>query len=165
MPRGVYERTRSAMRDRFWAKVDRRGQDECWVWTAGRSEGYGRFMTISIGGVADTVGAHVFSHWLATGVWPSQGMDVRHSCHNRACVNPAHLSLGTRLDNMRDMKEAGRQRRGEDKPNHKLTWLAAASIREAHAQGAEAVELARRYGVSAAAIRQVINHRTWSTAS
>jgi hypothetical protein len=30
--------------DRFWAKVDRRGADECWPWLAYRSaDGYGRF--------------------------------------------------------------------------------------------------------------------------
>jgi hypothetical protein len=27
---------------------------------------------------------------------------VRHQCHNRRCINPAHLSLGSRADNKRD---------------------------------------------------------------
>ena len=30
--------------ERFWAKVDRRGPDECWIWTAYRDpDGYGQF--------------------------------------------------------------------------------------------------------------------------
>lgn len=27
---------------------------------------------------------------------------VRHRCNNRRCVNPAHLELGTRRDNLED---------------------------------------------------------------
>lgn len=34
---------RVALVERFWSKVDRRGDDDCWEWTASRfPEGYGR---------------------------------------------------------------------------------------------------------------------------
>jgi hypothetical protein len=33
---------------------------------------------------------------------------VRHSCNTPACINPAHLRVGTQRDNMQDMIQAGR---------------------------------------------------------
>jgi hypothetical protein len=40
-------------------------------------------------------------------------MAVAHRCHNRACVNPAHLHLATAAENTAESMEAGRLARGE----------------------------------------------------
>lgn len=36
------------------------------------------------------------------------GVDIMHSCDNRLCVNPAHLAIGTRSENMKDAYNKGR---------------------------------------------------------
>jgi hypothetical protein len=92
--------------DRFWEKVDRRGDDECWNWTAGRNRwGYGKFSPRTPG----HMGAHRFSAMLHFGMFDLRLL-VLHHCDNPACVNPAHLYLGTDADNARDKRVRGRSR-------------------------------------------------------
>lgn len=75
----------NATEERFWSKVQK--GDGCWKWTAHLStKGYGRFSITR----SNVVPAHRFAFELAGGQVPA-GMVVDHMCHNRSCVNPAHL--------------------------------------------------------------------------
>ena len=56
--------------------------------------------------------AHRFVYETLNGKLPTE-LIVMHSCDNRACILPEHLSAGTVQDNQTDMKNKGR---GRNKP-------------------------------------------------
>lgn len=81
----------------FWEHT--RKTDSCWIFTTNiNALGYGGLAFRGI-----WIGAHVFSWKLhnPNKVIP-RGWVIRHSCDNPSCVNPEHLLLGTKSDNMRD---------------------------------------------------------------
>ncbi len=109
-----------AAMNRFWNKVNKKGPDECWEWTAGiRYKGYGAF---NIGG--GVVGSNRMAYCLDKGLELSdiRGKCVCHSCDNPPCCNPAHLWLGTQIDNIKDRDNKGRGSyvAGEKHPGAKL---------------------------------------------
>lgn len=102
--------------ERFWDKVNK--TDTCWLWTANTSHGYGLFMV-----EGKRVRTHVYSFIIANGGY-EKGLVVCHSCDTPTCVNPAHLSIGTQADNLRDMYQKGRGARQQlthCKHGHELT--------------------------------------------
>ena len=141
---------------RFWSKVRRAGPDECWEWSGGMfPKGYG---CIRMG--RDVVGAHRVSWMLAHGELPS--LCVLHRCDNPACVNPAHLFLGTKADNNADMLAKGRQVRGEANRRSKLGRADVVMIRSLAADGCTKAEIGRLFEVDAKTIHAVVTGRTWS---
>ena len=170
MPIGVYLRTKPVKKrpiaERFWEKVDRRGPDECWPWTAFRLRGgYGRFRVQPL-----CLYAHRVAWELEKGAIPS-GMFVCHHCDNRPCCNPRHLFLGTNADNMADMVAKGRQshngRKGEKNSNSILSDDDVVAIRLALSEVGgklpygSAAKLARHYGVSGTTVCDVYYRRRW----
>lgn len=79
---------------RFWAKVDRRGPDDCWEWRGSVWNGYGQFRSHGI-----TVRAHRYAYELLVGPIPDETLD--HLCRNRACVNAEHLEPVSAVENAR----------------------------------------------------------------
>ncbi len=147
--------------ERFTSKFEKRGPDECWPWTAGTNAGgYGWF-----GFNGRTRLAHRVSWTLNIGEIP-EGLHVLHRCDNRPCVNPAHLFLGTQLDNVADRVAKGRSGGGslcgEDHPRVKLTAEKVAEIRARYVPRVVTQEfLAKEYGVTRGNIHAIVSGKTW----
>ncbi len=141
-------------RDRFRAKIEY--QEDCWLWTGTRNwKGYGQFWSGE-----KMVQAHRHSYAQKYGPIPA-GKIVMHSCHIRACVNPAHLSLGTDRENLAERDRLGRQAHGSRHANSKLDDAKVRAIRQRYADGETGSSLAREYGVKQPTISQVICGRNW----
>jgi hypothetical protein len=141
--------------DRFWARVARRGPDECWEWTGGRGGPlpYGRFWPTKHRPML----AHRYSYELHNGPIPP-GMMVCHSCDNPPCVNPAHLWLGTGHDNQRDRTAKGRGTQGGRNGRAKLSPDDVAAIR---ADPRNHATVARDYGVTPETVSNARRGVTW----
>jgi hypothetical protein len=101
---------RRPVAERFWEKVDRRGPDECWPWTAAtKGHGYGMFAVAKVDGRVILRQAHRMAYELAVGPIP-EGLEIDHTCSVRNCVNPAHLEPVTHLENCRRTVRRGRGR-------------------------------------------------------
>jgi len=74
--------------------------------------------------------AHRFIYETLIGPIPD-GKLVRHSCDNRACINPEHLLLGTSYDNSQDMVSRNRQARLGRPATNIDELLEAVTLREA----------------------------------
>lgn len=120
--------------------------------------GYGR---LSYKGT--TRKAHRVSFLLFKGEIP-EGKIILHSCDNRLCVNPAHLSVGTHLDNKIDCIKKGREYKlpsgkGEDNPHSKLTAEMVKEIR--CIKGLSQRKIAKMYNVSRSAINNILSGVNW----
>jgi hypothetical protein len=91
--------------ERFWRYVEKGLDDECWPWT-GSTTNKRDGRSASDRDEAPLY-AHRVSYEINVGPIPD-GLVVMHSCDNPPCVNPAHLSAATQIENMRDMAAKGR---------------------------------------------------------
>jgi hypothetical protein len=132
--------------DDFWKRVDKTTANGCWEWQGGRvKDGYGSFK--------------MNKQWMQTHRWAMlfeghviKDKVVMHSCDNPACVNPAHLSLGTQQDNIRDMHNKGRY----VKPKSKLSDADIKDIRESNLSLSQ---IGKKYNISAPYASNIRNYK------
>ena len=155
--------TTTSPETRFWYRVHQQSPTECWLWIGGNNGRYGVLCRGRNG--EGMVYAHRLSYEMHIGPIP-EGLDVMHACDEPLCVNPLHLSAGTRAENMADAKAKGRISRvarsqGEKNRHAKLTEKDVKAIRLASASGVRMRELVSRFGVKRHAIRRIISRQTW----
>lgn len=136
----------------------------CWEWTGCiQANGYGR---MTFRRKSDYVHIWAYQAYIGETI---RGLDVCHSCDNRKCINPDHLFIGTRLENMQDCAAKGRtakgemlgDRRGESGPAAKLTWDQVRALRAAMPSGKGMHEYAARLGISVDNVRLILRGKTW----
>lgn len=159
---------------RFWAKVDKRGPNDCWLWTAAKGPtGYGVFAWRPAWGdlTARTYAAHQIAFYLRNGWRPlrGSGLVICHSCANPACCNPRHLRADTPAANTSDMMAAGNSvrgrpehgKRGEQHHGAKLTAAAIIAIRGELAAGASRPEVAARWKIALSSVGRIARGEAW----
>ena len=121
--------------------------------------------------------AHRASYMVHRGAIPD-GLIVCHRCDVKLCVNPDHLFLGTYMDNTQDAMSKGLIPAGDSWPTqaridaqvkgerHGMARLTEAQVREIAATffagGITKRQLADRFGVSRATVRNIVLGRNWS---
>ncbi len=168
MPRWNHQ----TLEQRFWSKVMRAGQDDCWPWTAAKvvsSHGgavYGKFGLredeAALLGSPRTVLAHRLAFFLEHGRWPDPC--ALHGCDTPLCCNaenPAHVHEGTHAQNTAEMFLRGRGRPGrllgERANRSRLTDVQAAEIHVRYAAGGITQQgLADEYGVSQHSVSRIV---------
>ncbi len=147
------------LEQRFWSKVDKRGPNECWPWTAASQDHDGRGY-LFVGGDRRQIMASRAAWEIMRGPIPS-GMCVCHHCDNPNCCNAEqHMFLGTRADNVHDMDNKGR--RINVKSSARLTPANVREIRLMYfIRRRPYAEVGGKYGVSREAIRNAVARNTW----
>lgn len=85
---------------------------------------------------------------------------VRHTCDNPRCINPAHLILGSHMDNSADMVNRGRANppRGIRSANCKLTEAQVIYIREAEGKQKD---IAAQFGIGQDQVSRIKGGKRW----
>lgn len=149
-------------RKRFDDKVMPEPNSGCWLWLgASGLSGHGQFFLRAADGRRGLTGTHRVSYMLHVGKIP-EGMHICHRCDNPACVNPAHLFLGTHVDNMADMRAKNRMVMPDTVgAANSQAILTEAQVLEIRASRLPLKLLAARFGVTKTCVHDARTGATW----
>lgn len=142
-----------SLEERFFEKIDRRGESDCWPWTAASQsvwdgKRYARFTKISL-------------RLAGIGVNEDRRSEITQVCGNDLCGNPAHLKIIRKIDNP--------LRKGHSNPNaikgelHCRAKLKEADVRAIRGMrpSCTIVDIANLFGISKSLVRAIIARRIW----
>lgn len=156
-------------KERIRRRVKIHEQTGCWIWQGAKKNNRVAYGHLTVGsrsnGTRRTMSAHRYSYEAFIGTIPTN-LWVLHKCDNPPCVNPSHLFLGTRQDNVDDREKKGRNKprmfgKHECNPNSKLTWDDVDYIRENKTKLGDGARLAKKFNVNHKTISDVCLFKTW----
>ena len=107
--------------------------------------------------------AHRVSYELERGPIP-EGHDVMHACDTPLCVNPHHLSVGTRVDNMQDAARKGRTwKGGMPGVRNGRAKITEDDVRAIRASTEPTADLAKRYGIYTTMVSRIRAGKAWKS--
>lgn len=154
---GMFQGKTAAERFKMQYKVAENG---CWLWIGGRdSDGYGTFKGSHLG--QELKRAHRWSWAYHNNQTIPKLANICHTCDTPACVNPAHLWLGTVAENQSDKWQKGRGGilTGELSPHAKVSEV---QVLEILSDPRPHARIAADYGVTARTISDIKMRRSWA---
>ena|ERR1700733_9692094 len=145
---------------RFWMFVDKKGENDCWLWIGARNHaGYGSFKLFG-----KAWAAHRVSYKINVG---DPGWDLvlhdDYTCRSKACVNPNHLRLGTQSENMLESFECGKHTHvGSNNIQSLLIEREVELIRDRIHNGDSQSQIARDLGVRPQVVNKVARGESWN---
>jgi hypothetical protein len=141
--------------DKFWEKVDRCNDDECWSWLGSfDKDGYGQIWD---GHAGKMKRSHKVSAEIHLG--KGNGRIVMHSCDNPSCCNPYHLKYGTSADNVADKISKNRHAKGERQGHSKLTEAQVYEIRCRANEGYQ--KLCKEFQLAPSTVYRIWHGQSW----
>lgn len=128
----------------FWKRVSK--TDSCWLWTGAKcGRGYGHLRRNKLDKMAHRESWEIHNGSIPSGMW------VLHTCDNPPCVNPTHLFLGSREENISDMYRKGREFRkiNLDETENLRAWYSTGDVSQE--------TLAVQFEISQTHVSRIIN--------
>lgn len=156
----VQERVHTKPEERFRQNYHINEVSGCWNWIGKVDrDGYGKFYV-------DATRPDMFSHRYAWELFMGKVLQpeqiVLHLCDNRRCLNPKHLKIGTRMENVQDMLDKQRNPKGEIIGNSRLSEEEVVYIKHKLAVGEKTgKQLADEFNISESTVSAIKNQVVW----
>ena len=146
--------------ERFLKYVEKDPESCCWRWIGSKAiTGYGNFYYKGTVYLAHRASLLIFGKVKEL----NKKLNVTHSCRNRDCVSPHHLSEKTASENNgADKKRDGTDNSGEKCHFSKLNWYKVCEIRKSEKSRKD---LAKAYGVTTSCIANILRCKSWKPES
>lgn len=131
----------------------------CWRWCGSKAiTGYSNFFYRGTTYLAHRASLLIFKKVVNL----TPGLQVAHSCGNRDCVNPDHLSEKSRSENNGiDKREHGKDLSGDKCHFAKLDWDKVAQIRHKSSEGVSNKSLSEEFRVSPSTVSSIVRNKSW----